>query len=244
MASGELKAITPKPGADAKPEEIAAWRKEQGLPETADSYVKEMKLSEGLVLSDADKPLVESFAKQAHEAGMPQDAFNRVVDWYYETQDAMAAERADQDATFHDTSLAELAQEWGPETKKNQRAIANLIESLPGGLAPDGIGSLLLMARTPDGRLVGDHPGILRGLVQWARDLNPESTVVPPGTVNAASAIETEMNQIAAVRAKAYQGDRDAHRQYYGYDGKPGLDARERELIDAQIKMQGRGRAA
>lgn len=240
MASGELKAVTPKPDEGAKPEELAAWRKDQGLPESAENYVKEMKLSDGLVLADTDKPLVENFAKVALDNGISQDSFNRVVDWYYQTQDALLGQRQDNDATFHDSSLTELSQEWGPDTKRFQRSIANLMERAPGGLGPEGIGSLILMSRTPDGKLLGDHPGFNRWAVQMAQELNPESTVVPPGTPNAAAAIDTEMQKIAAVRARAYQGDSEAHRQYYGHNGVPGLDVRERELIDAQIKMKAR----
>ncbi len=47
VSSGELKAPVKPPAADAKPEEVAAWRKEQGLPETAQAYVEGLKLPNG-----------------------------------------------------------------------------------------------------------------------------------------------------------------------------------------------------
>lgn len=240
MASGELKQITPRPAVGAKPEELAAWRKENGLPDTAESYVKELKLADGLVLADTDKPLVESFAKAAHALDIKQESFNQLVDWYYGTQDAQLAARQAADGTFHDSSLSELVQEWGTEAKKNQAVMANLMEMAPGGLSPDGVGTLILMARTPDGKVLGDHPGVCRFLTQLGREINPESTVVPAGTPNAAAAIDTEIESIRTTYRKAIGGDREAHRAYYGHDGKPGLDARERELIDAQSKMKAR----
>lgn len=240
VAAGELKAA-PKPlAADAKPEQIAAWRKEQGLPETAEAYVKDMKLGDGLVISDADKPLVESFSKAAAAANVPQDAFNSMVDWYYGVQDQQAAARAEADQTFHDTTLAELAQEWGTETKQNQRAIGNLMEMAPGGLTPDGLGTAILMARLPNGRILGDDPNACRFLTQLSREMFPQSTIVPPGTPNAGQFIDSEIASIRETYLKAIGGDREAHRAYYGHDGKPGLDARQRELIDTQAKMKAR----
>ncbi len=45
IRSGELKTVLPK---DAKPEELAAWRKENGIPETPDKY--DLTFESGLVI--------------------------------------------------------------------------------------------------------------------------------------------------------------------------------------------------
>ena len=58
ISSGELKAPLKE---DATPEEKAAWRAENNIPETPDKY--ELKLSDGLIVGDADKPLVDDFLK-------------------------------------------------------------------------------------------------------------------------------------------------------------------------------------
>lgn len=47
------------PKADATPEEVAAWRAENGIPEKPDGY--EVSLPDGFVIGEADKPVVDSF---------------------------------------------------------------------------------------------------------------------------------------------------------------------------------------
>src|SRR3546814_3644725 len=48
----------------ATPEQIAEWRKEQGIPEKPEDY--DLKFDNGLVIGEADKPLVAEFLKASH----------------------------------------------------------------------------------------------------------------------------------------------------------------------------------
>lgn len=233
ISAGELKPVKDAPGADAKPEEVAAWRKEQGLPETPDAYAKDLKLGDGLVLPDADKPMVDNFAAIAHKSNIPQAAFNSLVEGYYALQDQQAAARREADSTFHDESLSQLSQEWGTETKTNQRAIANLLETAPGGLAPDGLGTQILLARLPNGRLLGDDPGACRYLTQLSRDLNPVATIVPPGTQNAGAFVASRITEIEKMMG-------DNRSNYWRGPESAKIQQEYRDLVDAQSKMKAR----
>src|SRR5437899_6272156 len=61
ISSGELKSALK---ANATPEEAAAWRLENGIPETPDKY--DLKMPSGIVFGEADKPFIDSYPKHPH----------------------------------------------------------------------------------------------------------------------------------------------------------------------------------
>jgi hypothetical protein len=133
-----------------------------------------------------------------------------------------------------------LMSEWGPgDYKTNMNAVSTLLAAMPDDLRP-----ALLSARTLDGRMLGNTPEFNRWAASYAREMNPAATLVSSSSNNAFKSLGDEISHIEGIYAKAMQGDRDAYRQYYGHDGKRGLDLRQRELYDAQAKMSERGRAA
>jgi hypothetical protein len=241
ISAGKLKAPSAALPANATDEQKAAWRQTNGLPDKAETYVEKIALGEGVVLSDADKPLVGNFAQMAMDKGWSQAQFNDAVGWFYQAQDAVELQRQERDGGYRTESQAALMTEWGPgDYKTNMNAVGSLLNSMS-----DDVRVTVLAARTPDGRLVGDTPEFNKWAAAHAREFNPAATLISPSEANVPKAIETEMASIEAVLAKAKSGDHAAHREYYGTDGKPGLDARWRELYAAQQKMQQqRGRAA
>lgn len=70
----KMGAMVSIPGEDATPEEIAAFWKKAGVPESKTDY----KLDKG-TLSDAD---YNAFLETAHSAGMPQPVAAKLLDWY------------------------------------------------------------------------------------------------------------------------------------------------------------------
>jgi hypothetical protein len=239
ISSGKLKPTATLP-ANATDEQKAAWRASQGIPDKPEAYVEKLALGDGVVLSDADKPLVGNFATMAMEKGWSQQQFNDAVGWFYQAQTAAEQQRLEGDGAYRTTSQTALMTDWGPgDYKTNMNAAGTLIAQMP-----DDVRTTVLAARTPDGRLVGDTPEFLKWAAGYARSVNPAATLISPSEANVPKAIESELAQIEATLAKAMGGDREAHRQYYGHDGKPGLDARWRELQTAQQQMQQRGRAA
>lgn len=174
--SGELRP-PPKaaPGADAKPEEIAAWRKEQGIPETADGYVTGLKLPDGVVVGEADKPLLNEFAKAFHADGMSTETYNKVVGQYYKIQDGLIARQQQADVTFRDTAREELQREWGQEFKGNGTQVANFLRA---NLSESSF-ARVLSARTPDGQVLGNDAQFNREMLSLAKLANPAGTALP-----------------------------------------------------------------
>lgn len=226
--SGELKAPAKPLGENAKPEEIAAWRKENGLPEDPATFVKGLKLADGVVLGKQDEPLLNSFAELAMKAGWNQDTFNQATDWYYQMNDQLAAQREQQDGEFHTQALQDLMGEWGKEFKSNQNAIGNLV-----ALFPEELRSNFLLSRLPDGSLLGDNPLVNRTLLMLAKELNPASTVLPAAAGAGLTGVESRIAEIEGVMG------REPDRYWRGSEGER-MQGEYRQLLDAREKMKAR----
>lgn len=224
LSSGEYKkALAP----DAKPEEVAAYRKEIGVPEKAEEY--KVELPNGMVLSDGDKPVVELFKQFAHGKNMSPAALNETLAWYYETQDALASQRLDADGAFKTKAEDELRAEWNTDFRANLNAANAVFDSMPAELA-----ERIRLGRTADGTIIANDPMFLRWMASTGRELNPAATVIPGGAGDAAKTVETELADIR----KFARDNPDK------YDQDKQMQARQRELLDVQSKMQRRGRAA
>lgn len=68
------------PGPDAKPEEVAAFRKALGVPDKPDGYgiKKPDQLPEGVVWDDAK---VSKFTELAHKHGIPAAAVKEIIEY-------------------------------------------------------------------------------------------------------------------------------------------------------------------
>lgn len=219
IRSGELK----KPlSAEATPEELATYRKEHGIPEAPDGY--EIKLSEGMVPGEADKPILDAFKGFAHGKNWTPAQLNEVVDWYYQQQDAQSAQRFEIDKGIKINTEEELRQEWGnAEFRANINAISNFLDG-----APEGVKASLMHARAPDGTLLGNNANVLRWLADLSREAMPGAGLVPAGTSNPAAAIGGEIEQIERMMRDPEQSDK------YWRDEK--MQARYRELLGAREK--------
>lgn len=224
LSSGELKKALPE---GATPEEVTAWRKENGIPENEAGYVEKLALPNGVVLGEADKPIVAEFAKAALASNIDPKAFNGLVAQYYTILDQQRAKQESDDATFKQQSEDALRAAWkGADFRANLTAVQNLMAGWPEGLA-----TRVLAGRSADGRKLGDDPAFVQQLAALARELNPAATLVPAGTSDPVKGVAAELESIRALRRNdpaKYEQDRKKY------------EAREIELIDAELKMKSR----
>src|SRR5262249_23484412 len=122
LSSGDLKAVKPPPD-NATPEQVAAWRAEQGLPQNAAAYVEGLQLGDGTVPGEAEKALLGSFAEEAVKGRWTADQYNQAVRWYFALQDGVAAGRDHADAAFKHEASADLMRDWGPDYAANRNAV-------------------------------------------------------------------------------------------------------------------------
>lgn len=223
LSSGEYKKATPL-AKDATDEQRAAWRKDMGLPEKAETFIEKAALPDGIVLGEADKPLATSFAAIAFDKGWSQENYNDALAWYYANKQQTENSRMEADGTFKQGAEDALRSEWGNDYRRNLNALGNLRDQMPEGLA-----TKVLAARDPEGRLLGDNPSFLKWMLGLALELNPASTLVPGGGA-AGKGIE---GRLAEIRKFASENPDK-------YDQDKTLQKEHQDLLAAQAKMKAR----
>jgi hypothetical protein len=219
IRSGELK---PTLAADAKPEEVAAWRAENGIPDKPEGYL------EKLDLADAEKPLVSAFAEAMHKQNASPAVVKSAIEVYQQIQRQQAESRAEADVAAQQGVEDTLRQEWGGNYRGEVNAINGLLDQ-----APKGVKEAMLSARGPDGSLLLNNVDAVRWLSAMAREINPASTVVPGAGANAGKAIEERLGEIQKM-----MGDRKS--AYWRGPESAKLQAEFRDLVSAQERMKSR----
>lgn len=217
VSAGQVPKGLPK---DATPEQVAEYRAEHGIPETADAY--EAAPANGIVFGDEDKPALDSFKAHAHSRNWTPQQFGEAIDWYAEQQEQMGAAREAADGEFRAEARGQIAEMWGASAKANVNVVQNLLTTH----APAGLADKLLGGRTADGRLIGDHPEMLAFLFKAANDINPGGTVVPAGHSLQGKAAADELNDLRKMMA-------DQGSDYWRGPKKDEHQARYRELLKA-----------
>jgi hypothetical protein len=221
VSSGEIKKALK---ADASPEEVAAWRKENGIPESPDKY--DTGIGDGVVWGEADKPYLDKYLAHAHENNYDPAKVKADLVLYNRMQQEAATQQAEQDDSYREESNLKLMQELGGEYKRTINSVNNLLQT-----APAGVADALLSARTADGRLLGNTPEVIMWLAQQARELNPMASLVPAGTADIAKGGAARITEIEGIM-------RSDPTRYWKTE--PGLQDELMRLYEAREKMQGR----
>lgn len=221
MSSGELKSALPK---DATPEQLTAWRKENGIPEKATEY--ELKFADGTVIGQEDMPVVGKFLEIAHKNNLSNAQVKDTLEWYYTMAEAQTEEQSTKDTTLARAAQDELRNKWGTEYRPNINSVHGLLDGAPAGLK-----DLILNGRLADGTPIGSSVPALEWLANMSRQLNPVGTVVPAGTLNPGAHISAELQKLTDM-----MGNRNS--AYWKGDMAKTHQARYRELVEANNRMQ------
>ncbi len=213
MDSGEFKPALPK---DAKPEELKAWRKDNGIPEKPDGY--DIK---GIDVPEADRDLVNGFLGRMHAKHAPPEVAREALKAYYEIEQRNNQARAAKDEEQRISALDTLNGEWGGQFRRN----VNLVEGMLAKF-PQSVRDLIKSARLPDGTALFNSPDALRGFVSLALEVNPAGIVAP----NSGGDLGKTMVERYTDIQKVMREDRGR------YNKDAGMQKEYRELIDALIK--------
>lgn len=220
ISSGELKAPLPK---NATPEQVAEWRRENGIPEKPEDY--KIELPKGAVLGDADKPIVDGFVKAMHEKNTPPDVVNAAVAWYVQSQEERLQAMAESDKAYRAAMEDTLREEWGSDFRANKDGVEAMV-----GQWPEEVRKALLTARTGEGFLI-EHPGVMRALADQARQLGfVGATVVPKGGDLGASVDQ----EIAAIEKSMFNEDGTKNSAYWKSDK---AQARYAQLLETRGRL-------
>lgn len=237
LSSGEIKK---RLGDKATPEEVAAYRKENGIPDDPSGY--KIELNNGFVLGEADAPLVDVFKRDMHAINAPPEMLNAALSSYTKLVEQQAQELMRQDSERRSEGEEALRGEWGGDYKANLSIAASVLDSAPssvrqllwGAEAEGEPGKYENGARLADGSLLRDSPDVLRWLAHMGREMNPAATVLPSGGGNAMAAISDEKTKLEGM-----MGNRSS--PYWKGPEADKLQARYRELIDIESKVKARG---
>lgn len=226
MDAGEFQRVRPE-GDDEKA--LAEWRTEREIPADAKGYFEG--LPEGLVIDDADKPIIERYAELAHKSDATPQEFARGLEHYYALKQEQAETQANEDKDKRAKSEDVLRAAWGPEYRPNLNNMHALFDSQ----APEGLREQLFTARLEDGTLLGDHPDFLSFMVGVAKEVNPFGTVAPGVGPTQSQNIDSE---IAALQRE--MSDTKGHAGPDSYWNNPGKQERFRQLLDAKARLSAR----
>jgi hypothetical protein len=223
FSSGQVRQPLPE---NPTPEQIAEYRQANNIPEKFSDY--QIELSDGLVIGEADRPLVDAVLERAHAVNASPEVVNAVLDEFFVIQEQRAQEAAQRVETDKANLIETLKGEWGGNFRAEMVAVHNLVQQ-----APDGLGDLILTARLADGSLLGNNIAATKWLAGVARELNPAGTVVPNAGGDQLGAIKdqiAEMEKEMSTNIRAWQHPSNNERR--GQYGK---------LLEARDKLTARG---
>jgi hypothetical protein len=221
--AGELKAVKPLPP-NANAQEVAAYRKENGIPENAGDYL--VNLPNGLVIGEADKPALTAFAEHMHKANMAPAVVHQAIGWYNAWQEQQAADMAKADETAKRATEDSLRAEWGKDYRTNINVAKDFLVNTAGQEFADDVMEAVL----PDGTRLGDNAKALQWLAKTAREVNPIGTLVPAGGGEAGATVDSEIAKL-----EKYMKD-----QRTKYNADEPAQARLRQLYDARERLAAR----
>lgn len=195
IRSGEYKRSAPK---SDSPEDMKAWRDENGIPETFEEYPFPMPGDITVdKLDDAGKARVNHFREGFHKLNLPSAQVEAIVGLYNQMAEKDAAATAEADAHLADATEDALRAEWQRDFKANMMANVAYLEKSLGEDMTDA----LMGARLPDGRRLMNLPEVAKWINGMARasDFNFEA-----GEGGAVSSIEGRWKDIQKIMQTDY----------------------------------------
>lgn len=220
ITSGELRA--PAPGKDAKPEEVAAWRAQNGIPPTPDKY--DLKLKDGLVIGEDDKPIINAILSKVHGKNVNNETASAFVEAYYEQVAEQVKKGGELAAKLKGDTAAALNKKWGAEYTGNLNRIHALIDANVPESSP--------MKAKIKATLETDAD-FAELMENFARQINPAGVLIPAGQGGYANALADEIKQIEG-KMKAAQAAGRGSPEWKAYYDDEALQGRLRDLYAAR----------
>lgn len=222
IRSGEYKRAQPK---GDNPEELKAWRDEQGIPETADGYELPQVGGKAIDLEALDpttKASIDVLRTGLLAANLSKEQGATVTKAMLDLAERQAEATAVQDAEHRDSVEDALRAEWGADYRRNI--------NLNGALLTQHFGDDMegvLNARMPNGMRLADNPVFNKFLNAMARANGGD--VMFDGDVKGGKSVDARLEEIRQVMASNIN-------DYYA----KGLDKEYGELLAKQDARKAR----
>lgn len=211
-------------GADATPEQLAAWRKDNDIPEKFEDY--DLKFESGLVISDTDKPKVDKILQVMHSKNVPTGTAKEVIATYFKEQQEDVKKLTEYQEQTTNECVLDLKKEWGADKfDRNIKMIKELY------IGDDNLFNKINSAILPDGKSLASDKDMIRFLAAKAFHENPYASVSNGSGMATGHSIEAEKIEIEAL-----MGDRNS--KYWKGSESAKLQDRYLELTRASLATQ------
>lgn len=220
------------PGKDASAEEVAAFNKALGVPDSPEGYEWPAP-AEGEELTDDIKAQRADWSKFFHDQRYTKTQAEAALARVVELNAAQEEKTAAEDKAFADEQEAILRNEWpGDEFKKNKEMASRAARELFGDDFKD-----VMTLESKDGRLVMDNVAMSRVFARIGREM-AEGGMNVPATETDAEAINGEIETLRKQQSEAsasgdskkandlYQKEQDLIRKRDGNRGLVGVDGK------------------
>lgn len=199
------KAVVP-PGKDASEEEVAAFRKAIGVPDSPDKYeFPELPDEE---MTDEVKASREAWAKVMHEHNVPADAAKALAERMQQSLQEKQEAQAQADREFAQQQDQALKKEWGKDYDANKEYATQAVRELASRTGIDLEG--LRHKEMKDGRFLLDDADVLRLFAPIGREMS-EGTLGRTVDDGERQRIEDEISDLRQKINKA-QADGDSRK--------------------------------
>lgn len=188
IRKGEISSGLPE---NATPEQIAAYRAANDIPEAADKY--NLALEEGLQIGDHNKGRIGKILEQAHSGMISNKVASGLVNTILKEEAEFSKQRIAQDGIDTQQSEELLRKSWGADYQANVNMVKGLVNKLP-----EDVQSVFLDARMPDGKALLNDASVFVWLADMAREINPAGFVAP----NANNPVQAINDEIAMLEKK------------------------------------------
>lgn len=196
---------------DAKPEEIAAWRKVTGAPETAEGYKIEKPAD--MPAEQWNPELARGFSEMAHKHHLSPAAAADLVQWWNGQQAEAMAQTQGYVQEYRDTAELSLKKDWGDKFEANAKA-AQRVAGMAG-----------LDVNDP---AIGNNPAVIRALHSMSNLISDDKQITGAGVQGIGLSRGQEADDIQRNPANPFHAD---------YHGKNGSE-RQKQAQDRMMKLR------
>jgi hypothetical protein len=216
ISSGEY-----KKGLDegATEEQIAEWRKANGVPEAADGYKRPQ--IDGVEWSEDDAPMLDALFSKLHAANASQTHVDAVLNTYAELVAQQNEARNEADRTWlqqnEDALRSRLGEEFRPQINVFQRVLND-----PDGPLPRNVAEKLVNARYEDGNRVINDVDVAQFLIELGLNHWGEGSLVYGDAAVTAQSRLDEIKQVMKTDFDRYK--------------REGMDKEYSKILERQMK--------
>ncbi len=203
-------------------EELAEWRKSNGVPEKPDGY--DTNIGNGIVWGEADKPHIDNFLSFAHANNMTPEEVKRGLGWWSQYQEVLVDQQNESDSVAARAAQDKLRELWGGEAKANINFLRTVLDKYDGAYAG------IMNARMADGRRIGDSPEMLNALLGEFVKGDPYARDLPGNGQDAGKTVEAELAEIQGMM-------RDRDSKYWKGPDSGTLQKRFRDLVGMKERL-------